>query len=96
AKGKDGTKPQGHTLPRTRLSAEKFSGVVTAWKGKYGWIQPSEEIEHEKASLRNGALFCSVNDILDGSTALHPGAPCEFHICEETTGNPPYEHRSPV
>jgi len=73
-------------LPRTRVTAEKFTGVVTAWKGKYGWIKANEEIEHEKASLRGGALFCSVNDIFDGNTELHPGAPCEFHICEDDSG----------
>jgi cold shock CspA family protein len=85
AKGKTDTKTQGHTLPRTRVSAEKFSGVVTAWKGKYGWIKPAEEIEHEKASLRNGSLFVSINDIFDVGE-LHPGAPCEFHIWEDETG----------
>jgi len=85
AKGKDASK-HGHTLPRTRITAEKFTGVVVAWKGKYGWIKPDEEIEHEKASTRNGSLFASLSDILDGSTELHPGAPCEFHICEDDSG----------
>lgn len=85
AKGKGASK-QGHTLPRTRVTAEKFTGVVVAWKGKYGWIKPDEEIEHEKASMRNGSIFASQSDILDGSTELHPGAPCEFHICEDDSG----------
>jgi len=85
AKGKGASK-QGHTLPRTRVTAEKFSGVVIAWKGKYGFIKPDEEIEHEKASMRNGSIFASQADILDGSTELHPGAPCEFHICEDDSG----------
>jgi len=79
-------KPEGHTLPRTRLSAEKFAGLVTQWKGKYGWIKPSQAIEHEKAKQKNGNLFCTMNDIMDGSGALHPGAPCEFHLYEDESG----------
>ncbi|CAK0797037.1 unnamed protein product [Prorocentrum cordatum] len=79
-------KPEGHTLPRTRLSAEKLTGLVTQWKGKYGWIKPGGVIEHEKAKLKNGNLFCTMNDIMDGSGVLHPGAPCEFHLYEDETG----------
>lgn len=95
-KGKDkgfskGKKPpsaeggKGHTLPRVRISAEKFSGVVAAWKGKYGWIDPAEPIEHEKASLRNGSLFFGVADI-EGADMLAEGTPVEFHICEDDSG----------
>jgi len=76
---------KGHTLPRTRLSAEKFTGTVAAWKGKYGWITPSEEIEHEKAKLHNGSLFVGMNDIEAGQE-LSVGATVEFHICEDDSG----------
>jgi len=76
---------KGHTLPRTRLSAEKFTGTVAAWKGKYGWITPGEEIEHEKAKLHSGSLFVGMNDI-EGAMELEVGAPVEFHICEDDSG----------
>jgi len=81
----EGGKGQGHTLPRTRLSAEKFTGTVAAWKGKYGWIKPGEEIEHEKASSHNGSLFCSKDDLI-GVEALEEGATVEFHIWEDDSG----------
>mmetsp|Transcript_77124 Transcript_77124/g.193974 ORF Transcript_77124/g.193974 Transcript_77124/m.193974 type:complete len:293 (+) Transcript_77124:85-963(+) len=87
-KGKGKGSPEGgkgHVLPRTRISAEKFTGKVTAWKGKYGWIQPDEEIAHEKAKLHNGGLFCSMNYLI-GRTDLEVGATVEFHICEDTSG----------
>jgi len=51
-KGKDGKSKsggKGHLLPRTRISEAPFSGEVVKWSGKYGFIQPSETIEHEKA-----------------------------------------------
>jgi len=82
-KGKDGAK--GHELPRTRLSADKFVGTVDAWKGRFGWITPAEEIAHEKAKERNGNLFVAVVD-LQGVEALEVGAPVKFHIFEDSQG----------
>jgi len=84
-KGKGKSASPGHTLPRTRISAEKFTGTVFDWKGKYGWIQPGEEIAHEKASLRGGRLFASIDDII-GAQSLDVGAEVEFHICEDEAG----------
>jgi len=84
-KGKGKSASPGHTLPRTRISAEKFTGTVFDWKGKYGWIQPAEEIEHEKAKLRGGRLFASIDDIM-GAQSLDVGAEVEFHICEDEAG----------
>jgi len=84
-KGKtEGFQP-GHTLERTRISEEKFQGTVSAWKGKYGWIKPAEEIPHEKAHLHNGALFVGFED-LEGVDHLEEGATVEFHIWEDSSG----------
>jgi len=83
-KGKGKGKTPGHALPRTRLSAAKFQGTVTMWKGKYGWIMPSEEIAHEKAKMNSGGLYVSSNDIQ--GDALEVGAPVEFHVFEDSSG----------
>mmetsp|Transcript_141347 Transcript_141347/g.451452 ORF Transcript_141347/g.451452 Transcript_141347/m.451452 type:complete len:325 (+) Transcript_141347:125-1099(+) len=83
--GKDGNKGKGHMLPRTRISAEKFTGTVNAWKGKYGWIQPAEEIGHEKAAKHKGGLFVSKDDLV-GAEALTEGSTVEFHIWEDASG----------
>jgi len=82
-KGKSGGK--GHLKPRTRITAEKFTGFCTTWKGKFGWITPSEPVDHPKAHLRNGDLFVGTGD-LEGASELTPGAPCEFHIWEDEEG----------
>merc|ERR1719162_2657641 len=39
-KGKD-KGPSGPNLPRSRITEEPVTGEVIAWKGKYGWIQPT-------------------------------------------------------
>merc|ERR1712151_835277 len=71
--GKNGKKGQGHTLERKRITADKFLGTVAAWKGKYGWITPAEEIHHEKADKTKG-LFVSSSDLPAGLTELPTGA----------------------
>jgi len=86
-KGKEGkpARGQGHLLPRTRISAEKFTGTVAGWKGKFGWITPSEPIEHEKAGLHKGNLFVTKDDLED-MEELTPDAVVEFHIAEDSSG----------
>ncbi|CAK0810265.1 unnamed protein product, partial [Prorocentrum cordatum] len=78
-KGKDASR-QGHTLPRTRVTAEKFTGVVVAWKGKFGWIKPDEEVEHEKASMRTGHRAGRPRQLL----CVQRGAELRAQICSLT------------
>merc|ERR1719343_198337 len=85
-KGKDSNRGKGHLLPRTRISAEKFAGTVMDWKGKYGWIKPEEEIQHEKATKHQGRLFVSKDDLEGGVEELAPGTTVEFHIWEDASG----------
>mmetsp|Transcript_53864 Transcript_53864/g.136769 ORF Transcript_53864/g.136769 Transcript_53864/m.136769 type:complete len:336 (-) Transcript_53864:90-1097(-) len=86
-KGKfDPNRGKGHLLPRNRITAEKFTGTVTDWKGKYGWIQPAEEVQHEKAAKHQGRLFVSKDDLEGGAEELAPGTAVEFHIWEDSTG----------
>jgi len=85
AGGEGPARGTGHTLPRTRVSAEKFTGVCSTWKGKYGWITPDEPIEHEKAGKHNGSIFFGMNDI-EGGNSIENGATVEFHIWEDSDG----------
>merc|ERR1712217_289938 len=85
-KGKARTGAPGHKLPRERISEEKFSGTVVAWKGKYGFIKPSEEIPHPKANLHNGCLYVSNSDLEQGMTELQADAVVLFHIFEDSSG----------
>jgi len=67
------------------LSVEKFMGTVHSWKGKYGWIVPSETIDHEKAAKNNGRLFVGTEDLID-ATELVAEQVVEFHIWEDSSG----------
>merc|ERR1712228_1049626 len=79
AAGKAKGKSKPEKLEKTRITAEKFTGEVTKWQGKFGFIKPAEEIEHEKASLRQGCLYVSVDDIESDPKVLTVGSTCEFH-----------------
>merc|ERR1740129_1828726 len=64
-KGKGKRKGTGHKLPRERITETPITGSVIEWKGKYGWLQPSVPIEHEKAQRHEGRVFVSSSDIGD-------------------------------
>jgi len=83
-KGK-GLAGKGHLLPRTRITDQSLTGTVLEWKGKFGWIEPAEPIEHEKAAKRDGKIWVSVDDIVDG-TELIEGAVVEFQLWEDDSG----------
>lgn len=83
--GKGKSRTPGHLLEKTRITAEKFQGTVLEWKGKYGWLQPGETIEHAKAQRHNGRIFCSMSALMSGEF-LEPGAVVEFHIAEDVSG----------
>lgn len=83
--GKNPNKGKGHLLPRTRISEAPFTGTVAEWKGKYGWIECAEPIEHEKATKHGGKLFVGIDDI-NGLEGLEPGTSVSFHIWEDVSG----------
>eukprot|EP00448_Togula_jolla_P002515 CAMPEP_0170605190 /NCGR_PEP_ID=MMETSP0224-20130122/19845_1 /TAXON_ID=285029 /ORGANISM="Togula jolla, Strain CCCM 725" /LENGTH=145 /DNA_ID=CAMNT_0010930185 /DNA_START=68 /DNA_END=505 /DNA_ORIENTATION=- len=84
-KGKGKRGPSGPNLPRQRVTELPMTGEVVEWKGKYGWIQPSEPIEHPMAQNREGRLYVSMSD-LQGLTELQPGALVQFHVFSDPSG----------
>lgn len=86
-KGKKGKKPKpsGPHLPRTRVSLSPITGEVVEWKGKYGWVKPSEPIDHLLASKHQGKIYVSVID-LGGVKELSPGATLQFQVFSDSSG----------
>merc|ERR1712014_427405 len=77
--------PSGPHLPRKLVSQVRMRGQVIEWKGKYGWIQPENSIQHPKAAKHQGKVFVSVSDLLDVQS-LEPGSFCEFYLFEDDAG----------
>merc|ERR1712039_352576 len=85
AKGGKSKRPAGADLPRERLTADKFSGEVVEWKGKFGYIMPAEPIEHENAKKKDGKIWISIRDCPNGEE-LAVGTQVAFHIYSDTSG----------
>lgn len=75
----------GPDLPRERVTTIPVTGEVIEWKGKFGWLSCSEEIEHEKTSKHEGKIYLHEKDILAGAP-LSAGQPVEFHIYADSSG----------
>merc|ERR1712203_822864 len=63
-----------------------FSGEVVDWKGKFGYIMPSEPIEHEAAQKKGGKIWASMADIESGATELAIGQEVSFHVYLDDSG----------
>lgn len=76
----------GPDLPRERVTEEAISGEVLEWKGTFGWVKPSEEIDHPAASRRGGKVYVHQRDLLDGVQELSEGAAVSFQLYVDPSG----------
>lgn len=78
--------PSTHgVVKRRRLGDDLHVGQVVSWKGPFGWIQPLQEIAHEKSAKNEGRIFLRAADLLvEGKPRL--GQPVEFVLYEDPTG----------
>lgn len=47
---------------RARVT-KRITGKLIEWKGKYGWIKPTEAIDHPDASKRGGKVYIAQEDV---------------------------------
>ncbi|CAJ1328922.1 unnamed protein product [Effrenium voratum] len=81
------TKPSGPELPRQPLfGGEALQGDVLEWKGKFGWINPLQPIDHPKASRHNSRVYVHVKDLADGLQSLSPGQRVAFQAYTDDSG----------
>jgi len=76
----------GPDLPRERLSEEAVSGEVLEWKGTFGWVKCSAEIDHPAASRRGGKVYVHQRDLLDDVQELSEGASVSFQLYVDPSG----------
>lgn len=70
--------------PRVRVTAHRVTGTLTEWKGKMGWIDAFEEIDHPEASLRKGRIYLGQEDV--EAEISGPGATVSFFVYADGTG----------
>jgi len=68
-------------LKRKRLTSEPVMGEIVQFKGKIGWIKPSESID----GIDDKDLYCTKADVVEG-TPTAKGTDVEFHIYKDAKG----------
>jgi cold shock CspA family protein len=75
-------KPKAKATPgRKRISETALSGKVKSWRGGFGFITPSDPVEHP---LFTGSLFLHSNDIVEGIAEM--GKNVTFYLYSDPQG----------
>jgi len=77
--------PSGPDLPRTRVSETLLTGEVVSMGKVFGWIKPTDTVEHELATKHGGKIYLHKNDISAGSE-LTKGSTVTFHVYADSSG----------
>jgi len=76
-------KPKSVATPgRKRVGDEKLSGKVKSWRGTFGFVTPSEPVDHP---LFTGSLFLNKSDIVDDGTP-DVGKTVTFYLYSDPQG----------
>jgi len=84
--GGGGGGPSGPDLERTRVSDTPATGEVFSWKGQFGWIKPSEPVDHPMARKHKGDLYAHKKDLVGGIEELKKGQLVQFFIFSDASG----------
>jgi len=71
---------------RQRISEEPLTAEVVFWKETFGWILPTEPIDHPAASMRTGKVYVNRKDLCDGEENLTVGSTVQFYAYEDNAG----------
>jgi len=77
--------PSGPELPRERVTDDVIMGEVLSWKGRIGWIVPSDPASMPEGDKHDGKIYCHKKDLVDAET-LEKGATVQFHIFKDESG----------
>jgi len=78
-------RPSGPDLPRERVTTAPIIGEIVAWKKTFGWIKPSEAVEHADAEKHDGRIYVHSKDVQDG-TEMEVGKMVLFHVYTDASG----------
>jgi len=78
-------RPTGPNLTRTEVEEEPQVGEVLEWKGKFGWIKPDIEVEHDSKGKHGGKIYISQKDIVGGDS-LTAGQRVQYTVYSDADG----------
>jgi len=62
----------------------RICGNIVEWKGKFGWIEPDEPINHPEARMKGGKIYLSQEDVAEVISGV--GAHVSFYVYADGTG----------
>jgi len=69
---------------RILVSEARATGALLEWRGTFGWIQPSEPVEHPQAAKNRGKVYLSQEDVAEDLPGL--GALVSFLVYADSNG----------
>mmetsp|Transcript_124057 Transcript_124057/g.312361 ORF Transcript_124057/g.312361 Transcript_124057/m.312361 type:complete len:374 (+) Transcript_124057:59-1180(+) len=84
-KGKGGGKAPG-PKPREEVSEIPILGKVIDWKGKYGWIQPNDPVDHPSAKKNGGKIFLHSTDWQQSDSQPEVEQVVQFTLYQDPSG----------
>eukprot|EP00746_Dinoflagellata_sp_MGD_P136876 gnl/MRDRNA2_/MRDRNA2_70729_c0_seq1.p1 gnl/MRDRNA2_/MRDRNA2_70729_c0~~gnl/MRDRNA2_/MRDRNA2_70729_c0_seq1.p1 ORF type:complete len:484 (-),score=118.35 gnl/MRDRNA2_/MRDRNA2_70729_c0_seq1:22-1473(-) len=73
------------------IGGKRIRGAITKWggppSGRFGWVKPSQKLEHGRAHEREGLLYLHETDCASGQgQSMHVGAQVEFFVYADLNG----------
>lgn len=69
---------------REMLHDEFLIGTINAWKGKFGWVTPDDEIDHPEIAKHQGHLYLKQEDVEEEIEGV--GARVQFMLYSDGMG----------
>lgn len=82
-KGK-GKQPKVEEGKRELIHDAPLLGTISAWKGKFGWVTPHDEIEHPAKTNKNGDIYVAQEDVEDEIDGV--GSTVQFMLYQDGRG----------
>eukprot|EP00435_Cladocopium_sp_Y103_P040385 s2984_g11.t1 len=60
--GKGGHGKDGDDMERTMVARIPRQGIITTWRGTYGWIEADKAVDHPEAGRNHGQIFLHIKD----------------------------------
>jgi len=76
--------PSGPDLPRERITVEAIVGKVVSFRGKSGWLIPTEKFDHPDMKKHKGKIWAHVQDVISGE--LNKDDEVQFHLFKDSSG----------
>lgn len=87
ASSKAGTKASKVSAERTPVQGSRwFTGAVTQFFGRFGWIKPDTKIHHPMADAHKGLIYCHVDNAAPSCTEIVKGMAVKFKVYADETG----------